>query len=58
MKLSTDYGMAYIGDINIGSNNEPLKAIFDTGSSFIWFGNSTCQTCKYEAAIKNTFDCE
>lgn len=42
MKLSTDYGMAYTGMINMGQNNTPLTAIFDTGSSFIWFANSAC----------------
>jgi len=56
LKLSTQYGMAYIGTINIGQNNKPLTAIFDTGSSLIWFADSACQSCKL-ADIKNPYIC-
>ena len=43
-KLST--GLYHI-NITVGSNNQKLNLIFDTGSSLIWFYDKECLNCHY-----------
>jgi len=43
--LTNPQNMAYYGDIFIGSNKQKLQVIYDTGSDYLVFGDSSCSNC-------------
>lgn len=48
--------MSYFGNISLGEQEDTLSAIFDTGSSMIWFTQNGCDGCK-SSKIQHSFDC-
>lgn len=43
----------YFGNIYVGSNNQIMKVLFDTGSNDLWLSTPTCYACPG----KNRFSC-
>jgi hypothetical protein len=42
VELQNDEGAGYVGTIYIGSNEEPAKVLFDTGSDFLAITSNLC----------------
>jgi hypothetical protein len=52
----------FLSEISIGSNNDTLNVIMDTGSADLWMFSTECQTCNtgsphnyYKPKLSNTF---
>ncbi|KRX05249.1 Aspartic peptidase domain [Pseudocohnilembus persalinus] len=56
LKMKTRFGNSYSGIIQLGTDKQELSAMFDTGSSTIWFTDSDCDTCA-KAGIENFYTC-
>ncbi len=39
-----DYNSEYVGEIKVGSNQQPFQVIFDTGSSNLWINSDKCSS--------------
>ena len=46
VELSNDEGAGYVGNIYVGSNETPVKVLFDTGSDFLAITSSLCNDDK------------
>ena len=43
--MGNNFGSGYFGNIKLGEEKIEVKALFDTGSSIIWFADSSCKDC-------------
>lgn len=41
--LTNDDGLGYVGQIYVGTNEAPVKVLFDTGSDFLAITSSLCE---------------
>ena len=39
LQMQNDFDMCYMAEINVGTPPQPIKALFDTGSSNTWILN-------------------
>lgn len=44
--LDNYFNIQYYGSIFIGSSNQKLSVIFDTGSNLLWVASALCSTCR------------
>jgi hypothetical protein len=42
LRLTNYFNYQYIGTIFVGSNDQPMKVLFDTGSTWLWLPSSDC----------------
>ena len=38
-------GMSYVGNLYLGTTNQPVEIVYDTGSSYLTVSHDTCDTC-------------
>jgi hypothetical protein len=46
VELTNDDGAGYVGTIFVGSEEKPVKVLFDTGSDFLAITSSLCNDNK------------
>lgn len=56
VKLSTQFGFIYYGQIQIGSSLQSFDVLFDTGSTILWLTDVDCSSCENSGIYKH-FSC-
>ena len=42
-------GLSYVSNLSLGTTNQPVEVVYDTGSGYLTVSHDTCKSCRFPA---------